>query len=199
MTPFIGIMVGLAFAASPVHITGVATHEGDVPRPAVPDVPFYSQFRDISAVGWQKLGCGIADLAMLIEFYHPGTVSVDTLLKEGVADGAYVKNAGWSHKGLAELGRKYGLAGESYDLSNLTKDAAFEALGTFLKEGPVIASVHYKFEPGNPIPHLAVITGMDGDTIYYNDPAAQSGGTEISVANFKAAWKKRFIVLRPVS
>lgn len=162
----------------------------------VPDVPFYSQFYDISSPKWQKLGCGIADLAMLIEFYNPGVVSVDTLLQEGIASGAFIDGAGWSHRGLALLAQSYDLQGQSYDLSHLDMDTAFAQLEEVLREGPVIASVRYKLEPQNPIPHLVVINGVSGSVVYYNDPAAVSAGQKISIQNFTKAWKKRFIVVR---
>lgn len=162
----------------------------------IPNVPFYSQFHDISAPEWQKLGCGIADLAMLIEFYKPGGVSVDTLLQEGIASGAYINGAGWSHGGLVLLAEKYGLSGGAYDFSLLNIDAAFLKLEASLSEGPVIASVYYKIEPGNPIPHLIVVNGIDGDRVYYNDPSSGRGGESVSVNDFKQAWKKRFITVR---
>ncbi|OGF62297.1 hypothetical protein A2662_00990 [Candidatus Giovannonibacteria bacterium RIFCSPHIGHO2_01_FULL_45_33] len=164
----------------------------------IPNVPFYSQFRDIQSLKWQKVGCGIADLAMLIEFYNPGSVSVNTLLGEAIAEGAYQQGAGWKHKALALLSEKYGLEGENYDLSGSDKNTAFAKLKNFLTDGPVIASVHYKFDPKSPIPHLVVINGIDGDTIYYNDPAEHTAGKKISVAGFLKGWKKRFIVVRPL-
>src|SRR3989344_417694 len=163
----------------------------------IPDVPFYSQFRDIREVKWQKLGCGIADLAMLIEFYKPGTVSVNTLLKEGIESGAFLNGAGWKHKDLARMARPYGLEGASFDLSREDMDTAFAKFEKILREGPVIASVYYTFDPKNPIPHLAVINGIEDDVVYYNDPAETSGGKKISVSDFKKAWKKRFITVRP--
>ncbi|MDO8443126.1 MAG: papain-like cysteine protease family protein [bacterium] len=162
----------------------------------IPDVLFYSQFSDIDDVEWQKLGCGIASLAMLIEFYKPGTVAVNTLLKEGIDAGAYLNDAGWKHRELALLASKYGLKGENYDLSSLSVDAAFAQFKKSLKEGPVIASVHYKFDLKSSIPHLAVISGIDGDTIYYNDPAGTSAGEKISIQDFIKVWKKRFITVR---
>ena len=174
----------------------------------VPDVPFFSQFADISAPEWQKLGCGVASLAMIIEFYRPGIVSVDTLLREGIDAGAFIPGAGWSHKGLALLAKNYGLNGVNmtYDFSNLDTNAAgpeysrgtaFAQFEEFVKQGPVIASVHYKLEPTNPIPHLIVVNGIDNNKVYYNDPASASGGRNISVQDFIKAWKKRFIVVRP--
>ncbi|MHB9019871.1 MAG: C39 family peptidase [Minisyncoccota bacterium] len=163
---------------------------------SVPSVPFYSQFRDISSVEWQKLSCGIASLAMLIEFYKPGVVETNTLLKEGVAAGAYLKDAGWKHDGLVLLAGKYGLKSASYDLANLSMNNAFIQFEKYLKEGPVIVSVHYKLDPKNPIPHLIVVNGINNDLIYYNDPAETLAGEKISVQDFIKAWKKRFIVVR---
>ncbi|HEY4486544.1 MAG TPA: C39 family peptidase [Candidatus Paceibacterota bacterium] len=164
----------------------------------IPKVPFYSQFRDITAPEWQKLGCGVADLAMIIEYYKPGVVSVNTLLQEGIAEGAFQNGAGWIHKDLVLLARPYDLDGTTYDFSEVDTNTAFAQFKTALKDGPVIASVHYKLDPQNPIPHLVVINGIQGDTIYYNDPAEESGGIAISAEDFLKAWKKRFIVVRPL-
>jgi len=162
----------------------------------IPNVPFFSQFHDIQIPVWQKLGCGVTSLAMIIDFYHPETVSVNTLLKEGVAAGAYEKDAGWSHDGLIQLARKYGLAGKDYDLSQLDMTVAFARLNEFLKDGPVMASVHYKFDPKSTIPHLVVLDGIAGGHVYYNDPAGFAAKKEISIADFMNGWKKRFIVIK---
>jgi ABC-type bacteriocin/lantibiotic exporter with double-glycine peptidase domain len=167
--------------------------------PAIPQVPFYSQFKDISSPKWQKVGCGIASLAMVVNYYRTDDVAVDTLLSQALASGAYISNAGWSHQGLVSVSKKYGFSGSTYDLSRLSSKAALEKFTTSLKSGPVIASVHYKFDPKNPIPHLVVIDAIRGDVVYYNDPAATGGQKQISVAKFLAAWKQRYIVIRPAS
>jgi len=162
-------------------------------------VPFYSQFTDITSPSRKKIGCGVASLAMLIELYVPGEkVSVDNLFEDGLKAGAYLNDAGWIHSGLINLSKKYGLDGQSHGLSHLNKKSAFEQLKTVLEDGPVIASVHYTFDPKNPIPHLVVINSTDGDTVYYNDPAEKSGGNSISKDKFIKAWKKRYIEIRPV-
>src|ERR1700690_2125492 len=85
---------------------------------SIPDVPFYSQFKDITSPTWQKVGCGVASLAMVIDYYEPA-VPVNTLLKQGIAAGAYLQSAGWTYKGLIQLAQKYGLSGNSYDLGAL--------------------------------------------------------------------------------
>lgn len=160
------------------------------------NVPFYSQFTDISASEWKKVGCGIASLAMVIDYYKPA-IPVDTLLEQGIASGAYLDSAGWTYKGLINIGKKYGLNGTSYDLAGGDSKAALATFESYLSEGPVIASVHYQFDPASTIPHLVVINKIEGDVVYYNDPAALSGGKHISVETFMKAWKKRFIVIRP--
>ena len=165
-------------------------------------VPFYSQFTDITSPSRQKIGCGVASLAMLIELYQPDEkVSVDDLFEDGLKAGAYLDNAGWIHAGLINLSHKYGLDGQSYDLAGKSSDLAFNKLKTVLDDGPVMASVHYTFEPTNPIPHLVVINSVsdDGNTVFYNDPAETSGNNSISKEKFIKAWKKRYIEIRPIT
>jgi Papain-like cysteine protease AvrRpt2 len=135
---------------------------------------------------------------MLVDFYTPDTVSADTLLEEGIAANAYLSSAGWKHQGLISLTAKYGLTGSSKDLSTLTMEKAFVALETVLKKGPVMASVHYTFDPKNIIPHLVVITGVANGLVHYNDPAEKAGGGTLSIAKFQSAWKKRYIEIHPV-
>ena len=169
-----------------------------IPTPIqIPTIPFYSQFNDISSHTWQKQGCGIASLAMVINYYQPEVASVDTLLKQGIVLGAYDHKAGWTYKGLIQVANKYGMQGETHDLGKSKSSTAFAALKTELKNGPVIASVYYKFNPKSTIPHLVVIDGIDEDTIYYNDPAAKTGPKQISSVDFIKGWKKRFITIRP--
>lgn len=179
------------------QVLAVAEKADVVEKVGVPTIPFYSQFDDISALEWKKIGCGVTSLAMIIEYYKPNEITVDGLLNEGINSGAYLNNAGWIHKGLADLADDHGLRGDNYDYSHLSMSAAFEYLKDDLAKGPVIASVYYTFTPGHPIPHLVVINGIEGDTVYYNDPSESAGGGTISVENFKAAWKKRYITVLP--
>jgi uncharacterized protein YvpB len=162
-------------------------------------VPFYSQFTDITSASWKKSGCGITSLAMLIDFYKPGTVKVDSLLKEGINAGAYLESAGWTHAGLIGISKKYGLGGKSYDMGSSNMESAFNELTTALKNGPVMASVHYTFDPQNPIPHLVVVNGVKDGMVYYNDPAEKTGAGSITISKFQKSWKKRYIEIRPLT
>ncbi len=186
-------LVPVVIEVSPVTVSFVTSA---TIAPSVPSVPFYSQFKDITSPTWQKVGCGVASLAMVIDYYKPA-VPVNTLLKQGVASGAYLPSAGWTYKGLIDLAKKYDLEGKSFDLGKSDSKIAFESFKKQLKNGPVIASVHYKFDPKSTIPHLVVINGIEGDMLSYNDPAAKEGAKKISVEDFLKAWKKRFIVIKP--
>ena len=134
---------------------------------------------------------------MVIDYYKPNAVSVNALLTKAVAFGAYDPNAGWIHKDLVLLAGKYGLSGNTYDLSAQTSSTAFTHFQSYVKTGPVIASVHYKFDPASTIPHMVVVDGIENGTVFYNDPAAKSGEKQISTTDFVKAWKKKFIVIRP--
>ena len=93
------------------------------------------------------------------------------------------------------LANDHGLDASPFDFSAKTMTFAFSNIEQSLKEGPVIASVHYTFDPKNPIPHLVVIRGIKDGEIYYNDPAIGEGS--ISISTFKKSWKKRYIEVRP--
>jgi predicted double-glycine peptidase len=164
---------------------------------AIVQIPFYSQFTDIPDPAWKKVGCGIVSLAMVIDYYKPGTVAVPDLLREGIEADAYLQRAGWTYAGLISVARPYGLDGESFDLGRLNTESAFAAFQNALADGPIIASVHYKFDPKSTIPHLVVINDIRDGVVYYNDPAAKTGGLTISAEDFLKAWKKRYIVIRP--
>lgn len=160
------------------------------------NVPFYSQFRDIAQVEWRKGACGIAIMAMLIDFYKPTPVDASKLLVEGLGSGAYQPGIGWKHWELSQLANKYGLEGKTYNFTPFTRQVAFEKFIEVLREGPVMVSAHNKFDPKATLGHLVVATGFDKDYVFYNDPA--SGGVEkkISHSAFMSGWKKRLIVVR---
>jgi uncharacterized protein YvpB len=162
------------------------------------DVPLYSQIADISSAEWKQKGCGVTDVAMIIDFYKPHTTSVDKVLEEAIKDGAYQKNVGWKHDGLAALASKYDMVGRTFDLSKLKRQEAFDQFKNVITEGPAIASIHRGFNPKSSFGHLVVVTGFDDDFIYYNDPGKHDGIRKVSVEDFKKGWKQRLIVIRPI-
>lgn len=169
----------------------------EIQKPTMPyNVPLYSQISDISSVEWKQKGCGVADLAMLIEFYKPKTTTVQKVLENALASGAYQKNVGWKHEGLADLATDYDLSGRTYDFSKSDKNIAFDQFKNIIKEGPAIASIHRGFDPKSSFGHLIVVTGFDDNLVYYNDPGKRDGIRNVSITNFINGWKKRLIVVR---
>ena len=163
------------------------------------DVPYYSQFQDIPAVEWQKKGCGVASLAMAIDFYKSEDTSVPALLKEAILSGAYVKNVGWSHQGLVNLAAKHGLIGKRHDFTQFKAQKAFLELKYVLNDGPVIASIRNKFDPNATLGHLVVLTGYDDQFVFYHDPAGPKTERKISNAGFLAGWQRVVISVRAPS
>lgn len=187
-----------ATALSPGTAAAMADTERVVTHTTGREVPFYSQFTDISDPAWQGVGCGIASIAMLINYYTGQSQDLDTLLADGRAAGAFLEHAGWTHAGLLELARPSGLTGQSISLQDRSEAAALAELKRVLAEGPVMASVYYTFEEFNPIPHLVVITDAVDGYIYYNDPAEPTGNGRLSEADFSRGWKERYILVRPM-
>jgi uncharacterized protein YvpB len=160
-------------------------------------VPLYSQISDISWTDWKQKGCGVTDVAMIVNYYKPDTTNAQEALEFGIKTGAYVKNVGWSHDGLARLATKYNMTGEVQAFWDYDKDTAFEEFKKVIKDGPAIASIHRNFDPKLSFGHLVVITGFDDKLVYYNDPGKREGIRSIPIEQFMKGWKRKLIVIRP--
>lgn len=161
------------------------------------NVPLYSQITDISSTTWKQKGCGVTDVAMVIDFYKPNSTTVQKVLEEGLASGAYQKNVGWIHDGLAALATRHGMVGKTVDLSMVSKDTALAEFKNELSKGPMIASIHRNFDARSPYGHLVVMTGIDDTFAYYNDPGKHDGKRKVAIGDFMKGWKRKLIVIRP--
>lgn len=190
------LTLSLALNAASAQVPAVSP-EQEIEPPAVSgnfEVPFYSQFSDITLSEWQKLGCGVASLAMVVNYYNPDSTSVMALLNQVIASGAYQDGVGWKHAELAVLASKYGLSGQVYDFYKLNNEAAFDKFLELLKDGPVIVSIHNKFDPRATLGHIIVATGYENGEIIYNDPT-YGPDKRISLDGFLNGWKRRFIFI----
>ena len=166
------------------------------------NVPAYSQYLDVKNRAWKRRSCGIVALKMVMDHYEPRRAAVRSLprlTKRGVQMHAYVKNVGWSHRGLAQVAAHYGFRGRNYDWRNETAARAFARLHKHLKSGPVLASI-YKNLKSNAHGHLVVVTGFRNGAVHYHDPAShtrRSIARRASLARFLKGWKRRIIVVRP--
>jgi hypothetical protein len=176
------------------------------------DVPFSSQYADLGHHEWRARGCGIASLKMVMDFWHARnpnnrTVPLDELLQMGLAQGAHIKNVGWSHRGLAQLAQHYGYVAHNVDVAPnsptpKTQQEAWSMLLADLAQGPMLTSVFSRFDPTSRDGHIIVVTGWDGALVAFNDPVemdAWEGKKLLALQTFLPAFKQRFIVVRPNS
>ncbi|MBO8171260.1 MAG: C39 family peptidase [Bacillaceae bacterium] len=118
---------------------------------------------------WGDRCCGLACLRMIMAYYKKHVPSQYELLVEALNINAYCSK-GWIHRGLAELGKRYGLKGHPIAIQN--GDHLQQLLET---TGPIIASVTHKFpEDGRRGGHLVVVCGRHNEntlTISFRDPS----------------------------
>jgi ABC-type bacteriocin/lantibiotic exporter with double-glycine peptidase domain len=158
-------------------------------------VPAVSQFLDVPDKDWRDRSCGIASLASVMGFWNGKVPPLAPLIEEGLSCGAYTEGIGWRHRGIVELAEQRGLQGKNFDWSKEPMASARNKLEKMLSRGPVIASIRN----GNS-GHLVVLTGMQGDKIFYNEPAAKKRNAIMQSTDRKSffgKWKKRAIFVAP--
>ena len=168
------------------------------------DVPFFSQQSPGVSEEWRYRGCGISALKMVLDYWHAEkqgeTTGINQILETGLAIGAYLQNIGWIHSGLVNIGRQYGYTGYNQDLAGLETELAWQCLLEDLNKHPLLASIHKRFDVDYPGGHIIVVTGFDGELVFYNDPDEHNereGKKMIAVERFLRGWKKRYIVVAP--
>jgi hypothetical protein len=165
------------------------------------EVPFFSQSTDIQSDDWKYRGCGLASLKMVIDFWNAkegkDQVSFDSVFEVGMAAKAYAEGVGWTHLGLVKTASGFNFSAYNADLAFISLDDAFERLINDLNIGPVIVSVHPRFDASASGGHLVVVTGYEDGQLFINDPLninEKEGKISISEEDFKKAWKRRFIL-----
>src|SRR3989344_7065379 len=162
-------------------------------------VSCYSQFLDVEDVSWRKKSCGIVALKMILDYWNVRMSACDALIKEGIKSRAYMKDVGWTHKGLVALAKKYNLKGRNFDWFGNSPEAAFRKMEKYLRLYPIMASVHKDFDLRNN-GHLIVLTGLVNSNIFYNDPdfkERENIRQKVSLGKFLKGWKRRIIVVYP--
>lgn len=173
-------------------------------------VPFISQHVGIGDRQWKWRGCGVASLAMAMAYWHQQSAgnaseSLDALIEKGLAIGAYREGVGWVHAGLVALAQQYGYRAEAFDYADKgktpkTMPETWELLASALTEGPVLASVFPGLDPQRGGGHIVLVTGIDDELVYFNDPEeslARDGVRMVARHIFEQGFKKRFVVVRP--
>ena len=164
-----------------------------------------SQHLDITDPARRRVACGSVSLLMLMRYKQSIGVNRDRTLptlakldRVGVNRRAYKPGLGWSHTGLVGLAKIYGFnRSESYDLTDLPFDRALREFKKHLNSGPIIASVYFRYRPGQG-GHLLVLERLSDRRATVWDPDSRSRAKIrylLPAQKFLSAWKKRLVVI----
>lgn len=170
------------------------------------DVPYYSQYLDVSDENWKSRACGILCLKMVIDFYKQSNLSADEFLKEGISRGGFGPS-GWIHDILVDMAKDFDMTSrrKEYKSQDDNEESAIKEILNFLENNqPVIVSAVKNFSEPDKF-HLVVLTGLekDGDEIkgfYYHDPDSydkEDGKHKfVLIKTFKNYWRKMAIYVK---
>lgn len=167
------------------------------------EVPFYSQFTDVTLEEWKERACAPTCLKMVLDFLSGGKFekSIDDLIREGLEIGAYEEGIGWIHVGLVRLAHNHGFLGYNEEFRTLNKDLdqgfaekGIEKIKQTLKSGlPVIISCSKNFDEFHKF-HQVVIVGFDENGFYYHEPHKENkeegANRFVDFQTFKTHWRK---------
>ncbi|OHA84189.1 MAG: hypothetical protein A2408_01940 [Candidatus Yonathbacteria bacterium RIFOXYC1_FULL_52_10] len=168
------------------------------------NVPYYSQRVNVTDADWQWRACGVACVAMVLA--HRGTaISLDALIEEGRAIGAYRDTIGWVHDGLVKLAAQHGVAlmrkefkGEGENGAQLLDVGVNEIVAAVEEGRTVLVSAAKGFDDATK-PHLVLVVGFEIEEgvvkgLYYHDPDAytekEGKGQFVTLDRFKRFWRK---------
>jgi hypothetical protein len=171
-------------------------------------VPYYSQYLDVTNPEWQNRACGVVCLKMLLEAKGAQVPSLDEMIAQGDAIGAYGES-GWKHDGLVALAKQYGVKlscaewrqSETKSLDELNQDGINTILRQLEAGSPVIVSIIKNFEIRDKF-HMVLVVGAEMDEgivkgFYYHDSDSytQTKGANqfVLLPIFANAWRRMAI------
>jgi uncharacterized protein YvpB len=129
------------------------------------NVPYYSQYLNVTDPFWMLRSCGAICFKMVTEYYGKDASNIVSFCNEARDKGGYDINNGWVHDYLVikllEMGlkaeRKEGLVGIDEIITSL--DAG----------NPVIVSVEKRVLEQTRF-HIIVVVGHEDNNIFYHEP-----------------------------
>jgi len=183
------------------------------------EVPFYSQFTDVTLEEWKERACAPTCLKMVLDFLSGGKFEkgIDDLIKEGLEIiGGYEPGNGWTHAGMIRLAHNHGFQAyleefrtikvnveektfSKSDFEDLLIEKGIEKIKQILNSGlPVIISCSKNFDEFHKF-HQVVLIGFDDNGFYYHEPHKESeeegANRFVDFQTFKTHWRKFAIFL----
>ena len=169
---------------------------------------YYSQYLDVTDEKWQPRACGIVCLKILLESRGVSLPSLDEMIEQGVAIGAYGES-GWKHDGLIALAEMYGAQIEraewrKSDYKNqeeLNEEGIQFIISELRAFRAVIVSVIKKFQDDDKF-HMVVLIGLEeknGEVtgFYYHDSDAkvreEGENLLVPIDIFRSKWRRMAI------
>lgn len=151
------------------------------------DVPYYSQFEDVSDPYWMPRACGFCCIKMVLDYYSISAGSIVELAQEAEQNGGY-GTSGLVHDYVVNFFTSKGLS--SHREEKMEDAAGIANIQEQIQKGnPVIVSIVKKIL-GQTKFHQVVFTGFEEENgtlkgFYFNDPENL----------YKEASKDKFVVL----
>ncbi len=120
------------------------------------NVPYYSQFVDVTDPFWMLRACGAVSLKMVAEYHSAAVPDIVTLCNEARDRGGYDMSNGWIHDYLVMKAKELGLdAHRKEGMTNMD-----EIIASLDAGNPVIVSVEKRVLEQTRF-HLIVLTGLE--------------------------------------
>ena len=187
------------------------------------DIPYYSQYLDVSDPSWMSRSCGILCLKMVMDFYGlesgVDTPSADELINEGLYIEGNVPAYGWAHNHLVLLARNHGLMAypqefRSHKIDYINKKEEVseyedviigkgieKIISSLENKSPVIVSIFKNFKEMDKF-HMVTLTGIESENnkikgFYYHDPDSmirdEGAHKFVPIITFRKYWRKMAI------
>lgn len=163
------------------------------------EVPYSSQYLDVTDKEQALKACGMTCVFMVINFFGINNHSLDQMVSEGISNGGFSKN-GWIHDYFVKLFNRNGL--KSNRMENM-RDSDVNLIAERVREScPVIVSVERRMFNDRRF-HMIVITGIrenekgELEGFFYHDPAYFERGEAqhryVDVKTFFLSWRRMAI------
>lgn len=121
------------------------------------NVPYYSQYIDVSDPFWMIRACGVTCLKMVAEYQGVNVPDIVSLCNEAKERGGYDMINGWTHDYLVTKAQEFGLqAHRSEGLTHITD----EIIASLQAGNPVMVSVEKRVLEQTRF-HIIVIVGYE--------------------------------------